>query len=416
MKIVLYSSSHGFGHASRDAQVLRALHAAAPDVSLHWRTGVAPWFLADALREVPHERSHAVLDVGICQPHGTEQDLSATLAACTWLREQHAALVQAEVCFLESLRPDYVVSDVAGIPLAAAARCHIPAVALSNFSWDWIYRELRDPAFAPIVDCFAHDYAQAKALLRLPFHGGQAAGGAFGRQVDLPLVARRSQLTIGEARERLGFAPELAYFLVSFGGLGAGALDLAPLASREHARFRFVLTPPWQGPATSAAESLAVESLAADSYVATSPGLQPSAPDLHAGRLGSLLREATGHVVLLDTTALAPAGLTYEDLVRACDGVITKPGYGIVSECLANETRVLYTSRGAFAEYPYLVAGLQAYGCAEFISNHDLYSGCWLPSLERLMARPRRACALPCDGAQVAAAWLLGPDVNKVGG
>ena len=40
-------------------------------------------------------------------------------------------------------------------------------------------------------------------------------------------------------------------------------------------------------------------------------------------------------------------GFRYEDLVAAVDVVLTKPGYGIVSECVANDTALLYTSRGA---------------------------------------------------------------------
>ena len=50
------------------------------------------------------------------------------------------------------------------------------------------------------------------------------------------------------------------------------------------------------------------------------------------------------------------AGFRYEDLVRAVDVVVTKPGYGIISECIANDTALLYTSRGHFVEYDVLVA------------------------------------------------------------
>ncbi len=48
------------------------------------------------------------------------------------------------------------------------------------------------------------------------------------------------------------------------------------------------------------------------------------------------------------------AGLRYEDVVRAVDVVVTKPGYGIIAECLANDTALLYTSRGHFIEYDVL--------------------------------------------------------------
>ena len=49
------------------------------------------------------------------------------------------------------------------------------------------------------------------------------------------------------------------------------------------------------------------------------------------------------------------AGLRYEDLVAAVDVVVTKPGYGIISDCVANDTAMLYTSRGRFVEYDVLV-------------------------------------------------------------
>ena len=34
-----------------------------------------------------------------------------------------------------------VVADIPSIPIEAAKRCGIPAVAMGNFSWDWIYAD-----------------------------------------------------------------------------------------------------------------------------------------------------------------------------------------------------------------------------------------------------------------------------------
>ena len=44
--------------------------------------------------------------------------------------------------------------------------------------------------------------------------------------------------------------------------------------------------------------------------------------------------------------------------MRAADVVVTKPGYGIIAECLANDTALLYTVRGHFIEYDVLVAAM----------------------------------------------------------
>jgi L-arabinokinase len=101
-------------------------------------------------------------------------------------------------------------------------------------------------------------------------------------------------------------------------------------------------------------------------------------------------------------------GFRYEDLVAQADAVITKPGYGIVSDCLANRVPVLYTSRGEFAEYACLVAGLQRFGVSRFIENADLLAGAWREALAGLLGQPRIWEDLPADGAHVAAEILEG--------
>ena len=62
-----------------------------------------------------------------------------------------------------------------------------------------------------------------------------------------------------------------------------------------------------------------------------------------------------GSARFVDERAIYSAGYRYEDLVRAVDVVATKPGYGIISECIANDTALLYTSRGRFVEYDVMV-------------------------------------------------------------
>ena len=98
--------------------------------------------------------------------------------------------------------------------------------------------------------------------------------------------------------------------------------------------------------------------------------------------------------------------MRYEDLVGACDAVMTKPGYGIVAECIANGTPLIYTSRGRFAEYACLVAGIQAHLTHAFISNDDLLAGRWAAALESVLEAPRRTPSVRIDGAEVAAAVL----------
>ena len=60
--------------------------------------------------------------------------------------------------------------------------------------------------------------------------------------------------------------------------------------------------------------------------------------------------------------------------MKACDFVLTKPGYGILSESYLANTPVIYTDRGDFAEYPYLVDALDKFHFAAFLPQSDLLS------------------------------------------
>lgn len=368
--ILFYSTSHGFGHASRDIQVLRALRALAPSSRLHLRTAVADWFLAHALDGVHCERSRAVLDVGIRQADSLHQDLEGTLRACRDLLARRSDLVKAEERFMRDLRPDVVVSDVPALPLVAASSLGLPAVLLSNFTWDWIYDALvaAVPGFAEVRDAFSGDYARAHLYLRLPFHTSRPLPPVASIE-DVPMVARRATLPRHETVHRLGLPDDRVLVLLSFGGLGPAPIRWQALESPRYEAFCFVLTPPLLG--------------------------EHPPPDAR-------------HLFPVANEQLQARGVAYADLVQACDVVLTKPGYGIVSECLANGTRVLYTSRGEFAEYPLLVEALETWGVAGYIPHEDLGEGRWLDHLERLLSRPRVACRIPANGAEVAARRILG--------
>ena len=97
----------------------------------------------------------------------------------------------------------------------------------------------------------------------------------------------------------------------------------------------------------------------------------------------------------------------YPDLVRAADVVVTKPGYGIISECIANDTAILYTSRGHFPEYDVLVREMPKYLRAEFISQENLLAGRWGPSLDKVLASPAPPIKPAINGADVAAEIIL---------
>ena len=99
----------------------------------------------------------------------------------------------------------------------------------------------------------------------------------------------------------------------------------------------------------------------------------------------------SGRFTIIEPPREQPAGLLYQDLVAAADVVVSKPGYGIVSECVANGTALLYTSRGRFIEYDVFVAEMPRVLRCRYISQEDLLAGRWADAIEALLAQPRAA-------------------------
>jgi L-arabinokinase len=352
--IAFYITGHGFGHATRTAAIALAVAERLPGVRLSLVTTVPEWLFRLAL-PVPFTLRPLALDVGVVQRDAIHLDGRATLAAYAALRAELPALVAREAAQLRQDRVDLIVADIPPAAFAIARRLDVPAVGISNFSWDWIYEEYAAdaPAYRDVVSAIRADYAGADLFLRLPFHG---PCDAFPVIRDIPMVARRSPRTRQEIRRRLGINGARPVVLLSFGGFEVQGIDFD-----------------------------GVERLAEFQFVATQAPPRP-VRNVHVVPLGSI---------------------PYEDLVAQADVVITKPGYGIVSECLANRTRVCYTPRGQFAEYERLLDGLQRFGVAEALPTADLLAGAWREALRAVLARPAAWPDLPADGAAVAAGALL---------
>jgi hypothetical protein len=366
--VVFYISGHGFGHASRDIEVINAFIARRPDLRITVRTSAAKWLFDRTVRSAGPAVSVQPLeaDTGIVQIDSLHLDADESVRRARGFMRDFPARVDSEADFLQQERASLVIADIPPLGIAAARKADIPAVALGNFTWDWIYSAYRDAG--DIVDAMGHAYSCADFALRLPMHGGFAT---MRRIVDVPFVARRSERSPRETREALGLPLEQRLVLVSFGGYGLEGLNVDALS-----RLRGYVTLVSSGAPVAGV---------------------PKAP----------LQGRSSGLFPLDERAMYAAGFRYEDLVRAVDVVITKPGYGIIAECLANHTALLYTSRGDFIEYDVLTAAMPRFLRAAFLDHADLFSGAWQPHLDALLAQPPPPEQPRVDGADVAALLLL---------
>lgn len=343
MLIVFYISGHGFGHATRDVELIKAMAAADRAVQFVVRTTVPDWLFARAGSAVAVQP--LATDTGLVQIDSLQFDEEETARQAAAFYRTFDERADAEARLLKAAGADLVVGDMPPLAFAAAERAHVKALALGNFTWDWIYSVY--PAFealAPdVIPTIRAAYATATRALRLPFHGGFEPMAAVTH--DIPLIARRSRRDPAETRRLLGIAAGRPFVLASFGAYGA------PLPF--------------------------------DAIT------------------------ASGRFTLLTVEQHAPHGLEYQDLVAAADVVLSKPGYGIVSECIANDTALLYTSRGHFIEYDVFVAEMPRVLRCRFISQEDLLGGRWADAIAALLAQPRPLDRARVDGAEIAAAAIL---------
>lgn len=360
--VVFYISGHGFGHVSRELEVIHAVAARRPDWSIVVRTAASPSLLERSLR-VPYTLLPGPCDSGVVQRDSVTNDDEATTREAIAFYSTMDARVEAECAVLAAHDVSVIVGDIPPLAFEVAARLGVPSVAIANFTWDWIYEWHDGIRNAPgVIERIRFGYRQATIALRLPF---SPELDVFPRVEALPLIARIPRASRASTREALGIDQSRKIALLSFGGYGLQRLDVAGLDCLDD--WTVLLTDRMTGAA-------------------------PPSPS----------------VVFLAESLFASETFRYEDLVAASDVVVTKPGYGILSECATAGTALLYTSRGRFREYDVLVAEMPRVLRCRFLSQDALFAGHWKSALESLLAQPAPAERMEPTGAARAAEVICG--------
>jgi L-arabinokinase len=320
-----------------------------PELDIHVRTTAPQWLFGSWL--APHRYTYGAIDVGVVQRDSLAMDFRETVAACRALYDRRAAVAEEELSFIREHRVQLVLGDIPPLAFEIAARASVPSIAITNFTWDFIYRAYsqRHPDFLPLTAAMERDYAKATLTLTLPYPCPMQM---FERCEAIPWITRFSRLTKQQAREKFALPHSATIVLITFGGYGLDRLAWQAIARQQE--FYFVTT-------------------------------------------GNTQRAADNILVL------ASAQDHYEDLVRAADVIVTKPGYGIVADAIAHRVPVLYTDRGDFPEYPRLAQALKECATAAYISQGDLLAGRLSTHIAQLLHAEENWPAVDTDGAEEAA-------------
>ncbi len=343
MKVLYAITAHGFGHATRACAIAGLLQRHSPHIDITFSTAVP----ADAMQRFATSCAIQKLDLrqqdyepGLIQRSCFELDAAQTRSRYRQLSGQLEQRVASEASFLEARGFDAVLSDVAAIPVAAAAELGLPAAVIGNFSWDWILEPLfaERPELMGYLGVMREQYRSAAMYFRLPFHALQHP---FERIQEAPLIGRRSRLSRKDTLSRLGIGDDQRpLVLVAVGGWQAA--DIGGICVAGCGDYRFLVV----------------------------------------GDLPIDTPEAELIPVPFD---LGP-GISFEDLVAAADVGIVKPGYGTCAEFVVNACRMVGITRNDNREAPVLAEATGRYIPYHPLSLEDFLGGNWQPSLERILS------------------------------
>lgn len=383
-KILFYPSGHGFGHAVRQLEIIKEIFkyniesGARHEVAV--RTAAPRWIFEKSLslyfgslypahaEKVPgwFNYYNASTDVGTVQSDSLVMDIAATFRAARDFYSCFDERVALEKEFILSYGADTVVGDIPPLAFAAAEAAGVRSIGVTNFSWDFIYEEFaaENEGFVPIIGRIRDAYSKCSTLFRLPF---ACPLPAFGDIAECEMIARKPYIERTDALRAAGLGPGdldgRTAVMISFGGFDTRGVMHSNLGRYSDEMVFLTTIPPAPGE------------------------VYPP------------------NVKFIDTSF---ARISFENLFTLFDVIVTKPGYGVVGDILGAGAMCLYTDRGRFREYDYLVEFLEKHCMsAAYISREELLGCGFGNKINGLLARRRTPPAIGLDGAKQCAMAII---------
>jgi hypothetical protein len=344
-------TSHGFGHAVRACSVAAAIQKLCPEILLILVTTAPRWLLESYIQGSFIHRPRA-FDVGVIQSDSLSMDKEATLEKLQQIRSAERSIIASEVNFIRTNRVGLILADIPPLATKIAASAEIPCWMMSNFGWDFIYRDWGGE-FVEIADWISECYGACDRLFRLPFHEPMSA---FPNITDVGLTGGTPSYSIEQLRENFAITtPTDKTVLLTFGGLGLPQIPYDVLSQ----------FPDWQ--------------------FITFDNLAPDLPNL-----------------------LKVAGHEYRpvDFMPLCGRVVSKPGYSTFAEATRLSIPIVSLTREDFAEAPVLLEGIQNYAYHQILKPGEFFDGNW-EFLNSSPQPPRQSQRVAIDGTEAIAQTIV---------
>ncbi|NET73280.1 MAG: glycosyl transferase [Sphaerospermopsis sp. SIO1G2] len=344
-------TNHGFGHTTRTASIAATIQKLYPEILLIIVTTAPRWLLEAYIPGdfILRQRS---FDLGVIQTDSLTMDKPATLQKLKEIKKNQNSLIASEVNFIRQNRVNLILADIPFLSAGFAQAASVPCWMISNFSWDFIYRDWGGE-FIEIADWISDWYAKSDCLFRLPFHAPMSA---FSNIIDVGLTGGSPKFSIDEIRTNWGInTPQEKTILLTFGGFGIQAIPYENL--RQFPDWQFIT-------------------------------FDSSAPDLP-------------NLIKIRDHLYRPV-----DFMPICGKVLSKPGYSTFAEATLLGLPIVTIPREGFAEASLLLTGIQNYNYHQIIQPQDFFDGNW-DFLEHQPQAPQKSQTLAKDGNETIAKAVI---------
>ncbi|MBN4006292.1 glycosyl transferase [Nostoc sp. LPT] len=320
--LYLAITNHGFGHATRTASIAATIQKLCPEVLLIL-VSTAPRWLLECYIEGDFIYRPRAFDLGVVQTDSLTMDKGATLEKLLYIKKHQNSLIASEVNFIRQNRVNLILADIPFLAPGFAKAANIPCWMMSNFGWDFIYRDWGGE-FTAVADWISDWYSKCDRLFRLPFHEPMPA---FNNITNVGLTGGSPRHSPDDLRSIWRItAPVEKTILLTFGGLGLQQIPYDNL--QQFQDWQFLV-------------------------------FDQSAPDLP-------------NLVKINDHKYRPV-----DFMPICGRVVSKPGYSTFSEATILGVPIVTIPREDFAEATFIVEGITDYNQHQIITASEFFQGTW---------------------------------------
>lgn len=215
IRLAVFISPHGYGHAARAAAVMSAIHRIDPTVRFDIFTTVPQWFFSESLSD-SYRYFTVLTDVGLVQTTPFAQDVPGTVGELNRFLPFDPHLVRDLSKKIRSRSCRMVLCDISPLGIAVAREADVPSVLIENFTWDWIYEYYADthPGIRPHVDYLrtmftgADFHVQTEPICKV----GSA-------DLQTGPVSRNRRTSTRDVRRRLAISDDESIVTITLGGI-----------------------------------------------------------------------------------------------------------------------------------------------------------------------------------------------------